>query len=167
MYMKNIILILFMFASALAFSKEDKLAKVWGKMAYKQSTIKGYEYFVTYEDKGELYVFPIKIEDQKQRELIEKNKNKQVQIKGSFESIRVKLDGKTQIITVIKPKEMKFLALNDLAVNKVNSSQYYRAQGPRRNQPRRSNGGISTSDTLTNTAIFLAGAALLGSFFVD
>lgn len=155
--MKNILILIIVFTSLSAFSKENPA--VWGVIYKTKKHIQGHKYFVYYKENGKDYAYPLSIKSNIDPIVLDKLNGKHARIYGTTTFEKADLDG-TKLIMSFKVRDAKELKLsdlnNDFKAYKERSNEFYLSKYSQENPNKK----ISISDKAANTAIFVGGAAL-------
>jgi hypothetical protein len=154
----------------LAFSAENFTESVWGKVEKLRDgkSINGFTYFVTFNKDGVKHAFPIKADRKISKSDLDKNTGKLARINGKIEKVTQNIDGQTKQYYFFKLGTIKPMTLKDLSANKVlaNSKNIQNQDLSLVKKEKYDGGGFEVSDEVANTAIFISGAALVGSILL-
>ncbi|MBD64777.1 MAG: hypothetical protein CME62_06195 [Halobacteriovoraceae bacterium] len=160
---KPFLFLALIFLSFSSFSK-DKQTAVWGKIMANNQLIAGYEYFVTYEEQGKFYAYPIKLKQGSVKN-IKSYTGKLVRIVGDIKTETVKLDGQLKQTTVFELASLKPMKLSQLSLgdDNITPTQVEKEGHVPNISKKKSSGGFELSDTAANTTIFAGAALLIGN----
>lgn len=170
----RILAILFMFlvATQTFAAEEPQEHRLVGKFKlatgiYKKIAPEGL-FFMIVNEKGEDLAFPVSFEKASERENILKSLDKTYLIDGSRAELAV-VNGNEEVVQrvhVLKIRSSREVALSELRPKMANVAE------PMQKAVTKNEAGVSSpslsglNDTVTNAAIFTAGAALLGSILL-
>jgi hypothetical protein len=143
---------------SISFAFAGAPSKVWGRII--KANHMNYQYFITYETKGEFFAYPIEVRNKKLAETLKNNIDQLVNVKGELKTITLNSDGTKKTVPVFIAEDINPLTLSQLSVNErvdmdpkiqSKSDRYYNG------------GGIQINDTAANTLIIGTAAVMVGS----
>ena len=152
---------IFLLSTVPSFAQDKVNAEIWGKVVKKNSKeLSQYKYFLKISgEQGDQY-FPLNLKRRKIQK-IENYENKSVRFKGQLLRRKKMIEGKVIVYFEMDPDSIFSMSFSDLRPKgEVN---YARIKKEKRIG---ASGGIELDDDVANTAIFAAGAALIGSMFI-
>lgn len=124
-------------------------------------------YFSLTSDKGKGYAFPVIIQDKNIINKIRSGRGEQFLIYATAEKTRIWIGEVPKTLQVLKVSHANSISLGHLSHSDINISSSNNYQSEMRERGKNSSATISgINDTLTNTIIFGAGAALLGTLLL-
>lgn len=165
-----LILATIMLASVAQGAQEVKYIGKFLHLKDKKESLTGHQYYFVIYDKKETYAYPVDSLTEKQKEMIRKNLNNKAYIKASITQKKVTVGERKQDLGIMKVKSLKFLKLENLALGNISAEDKEFQMKSKERNPHYSDTGLlkvnGINDTLTNSAIFIGGAALLGSMLL-
>lgn len=137
--------------------------KIWGKIVKKPAHYKDgldFNYYITYKKDGRNYAYPVEVATKELEKKVNQNIGNIIKAQGSVRAIDFEKDGESSKLLVFRITNLSPMQLSNLQLKEKDVPNIEKTVPKKKAyEP----GGIELSDKAANTAIFAAGAILLGN----